>query len=165
MVAKWLADNYPAQRAADIGGGKGLLAYILNKKGWSVTVIDPEYQELPTKYRDLETDRRIKISSEESVKRITSPFEEKHVKDFDLLIGLHAHGSNMLIIDFAKKYNKNFFLIPCCVIDEPIEKKPNIDWRESLVDYANSKGFNVKTVKLGFMGKDMALYTDDNVKQ
>jgi hypothetical protein len=155
IVAKWLAENFPKLKAAE-----GLLAYLLNQEGWQATVIDPEYQELPTKYKDPFTKKRVKISREEKVERITSPFEEELGKDFDLLIGLHSHGSNIKIINAAKKYNKDFFLIPCCVIDEPITKMPDINWRESLIEYATSLGLTVKEVKLGFMGKDTALYTN-----
>jgi hypothetical protein len=159
IVAKWLIENYPPCKAADIGGGKGLLSYLLNKADWDTTVVDPIDQALPNKYKDLDTNKKVMIPPEETVKRITRPFKEEMGADFDLLIGLHAHGSNMAIIDAAKKYKKDFFIIPCCVIDEPIEKKPGINWRDSLMQYAESLGLTAQVAKLGFMGKDIAIYT------
>lgn len=160
ILAQWLINTYKPCKAADIGGGKGLLAYLLNQVNWDVTVIDPEYQELPTKYTDLNK-QRVRIPFEMKVNRLTSIFEKEMARDFDLLIGLHVHGSCMKIIEAAKEYRKDFVLLPCCVIDEPIEKQPNINWRESLKDYAKSLGLDVKEAKLNFMGKDIALYTDN----
>ena len=79
--------------------------------------------------------------------------------DYDMLIGLHAHGSNLKIIDSCCKYKKNFVLLPCCVIDEPIEIKPDINWLESLVKYAENKGFTVGRDTLGFKGQDVFIYS------
>lgn len=164
IIAAWLIENYAPCKVADIGGGKGLLTYILNKNGWNATVIDPEYQELPPKYTDLNK-QRVKINLEESVPHITEKFQKEMAKDFDLLIGLHTHGSNMLTLDAAKEFKKDFLLLPCCVIDEPVEKKPDINWKDSLIEYAKEMGLDVKTVQYGFMGKDIGLYTDNNLQK
>lgn len=163
IVAQWLIDTFEPCKVADVGGGKGLLCYLLQQNGWDATVIDPEYQDLPAKYTSLDK-KRIKIPVSSSVPHITEPFTEEMTTDFDLLIGLHVHGSCMKIIKSCAEQKKDFILLPCCVIDEPIEKLPNIDWRESLETYAQSLGHDVKTVKFGFMGKDIALYTDKYVK-
>jgi len=165
ILAKWLIENFEPCRVADIGGGKGLLSYLLIKNGWKSVVIDPEDQLLPTKYTSLEK-KKVKISDEDNdlVTRINEPFSKEMAKGFDLLVGLHAHGSNMLIIDACKEYDKDFLLIPCCVIDEPVIKEYGINWRESLVEYAESKGFLVKKEKLNFMGKDIAIYSFNNLK-
>src|SRR5436190_11074578 len=48
-------------RVADIGGGKGLLAYLLMNAGYQATVIDPQRQSLPDKYKDLVTGRQVRI--------------------------------------------------------------------------------------------------------
>ncbi len=159
LLTQWLADNYSPRKAADVGGGKGLLAYLLNQKGWDVTVIDPVNQPLPKKYKDLDSDKRLFIPKDAKVKRISLPFEEEMTKDFDLLIGLHAHGSNMKIINSALKYGKDFVLFPCCVIDEPIEIKPNVNWFNSLKDYAKDKGSPIKDVKLNFVRQNAGFFT------
>lgn len=163
ILAYWINNTFEPVKTADVGGGKGVLSYLLQKEGWDVTVIDPEYQELPLKYTDLNK-KRIKIPLEEKVKRITAPFTYEMVKDYDLLIGLHAHGVNMNIIKGCAEFNKEFILLPCCVIDEPIEKQPDINWRESLYDYALSLGLPVKKVQFNFMGKNIAIYTDKNLQ-
>ena len=69
----------------------------------------------------------------------------------------------MQIIDACAEYKKDFMLLPCCVIDEPIEKREDVDWRLSLVDYAREKGFIVKEEQFNFKGKNVALYTDTNL--
>jgi len=41
LLHRFLLENYKPCNVADIGGGKGLLAYILINSGWRATVIDP----------------------------------------------------------------------------------------------------------------------------
>ncbi len=159
VIARWLTENYSPRKAADVGGGKGLLAYLLNKQGWDVTVIDPFNQPLPMKYKDISSDKRILLSPEAKVKRIDLPYEEEMGKDYDLLIGLHAHGSNVKIIDGCAKYGNDFLLLPCCVIGEPIEVKANINWFDSLEQYAKSLDLPVQRVIFNFVRQSKAFYT------
>lgn len=159
IIADWLSKTYAPRKAADIGGGKGLLAYLLNQKGWEVSVIDPINQPLPKKYKDVEIDKRILIPKTATLPRMDLPFEEELVKDFDLLIGLHAHGSNIKIINACVKYQKDFVLFPCCVVDEPIEIKPNINWMDSLEEYAKNLGLPVEKVQLNFVRQNRGIFT------
>jgi hypothetical protein len=160
LLHQLLTQVYSPCRALDIGGGKGLLAYLLNQSGWRVTVVDPVSQVLPPKFRDLEK-KRTKLPAEEliSVPRITTPFSKELAEGFNLLIGLHAHGSNLKIIDACRKYGVNFVLLPCCVVDEPLVKKPGINWLNSLEEYAKEQGFEVKKSVLNFKGQNVVLYT------
>ncbi|MBI2464934.1 hypothetical protein HYV64_02215 [Candidatus Shapirobacteria bacterium] len=168
LLTKWLTDHYQPQLAADVGGSKGLLAYLLNSQGWKCTVIDPFVPQPFSKYKNIETGKRVLVSKKEamSIPRRVRHFEPEMAKDYDLLIGLHAHGVNMKIIDACKKYGKKFVLLPCCVVDEPIEIKPNIDWFESLVDYGRKLGLDIKTDKINFKGQNKILYVYEkkNVK-
>ena len=50
---------------ADVGGGKGLLSYLLQDSGWSATVIDPVEQALPSKYKDLSSSTQVRIAAAE----------------------------------------------------------------------------------------------------
>lgn len=164
IVANWLIKNYKPCKVADIGGGKGLLSYILNKNGWESEVIDPTYQTLPKKYTDLEK-KKHKIDENEKVPFVTQGFQKNMAEKYDLLVGLHTHGSNINIIEVAKEMNKDFLILPCCVIDEPIEKQPNINWRESLKKMALEMELPLKEVQFNFMGKNIALYTDRFMKK
>ena len=159
LLAAWLIANHLACKAADVGGGKGLLAWLLNQKGWQVIIIDPVEAIKAPQYRDPETGRQVQLTMAElgSIDKIKAPFSEEMTEDVDLLIGMHAHGSNMLIIDAAAKYNKQFVLLPCCVIDEPVERKPGINWLGSLEEYAKQKGHKVRRFELNFRGQNIGI--------
>ncbi len=162
LLQIWLTTKFKPANVLDVGGGKGLLSYMLNKKGWNSTTVDPADTDPVSKYKDIETGNRV-ILTESDVKSITKiigVFKEEMAENYDLLIGLHAHGSNLQIINAAKKYNKDFLLLPCCVIDEPLVKKPNVDWMKSLVEYAGSQGFEVKKDSLNFKGQNILIYSD-----
>ena len=75
LLHVWLETNFQPCRAADIGGGKGLLGHLLERSGWEVTVIDPVGQPLPDKYKDIRTDQRVKVLSDEAVARIDTGFQ------------------------------------------------------------------------------------------
>lgn len=160
LVAEFVQNRYRPCRVADVGGGKGLLAYLLEQKGFEVTVIDPVWQKLNYKYKDLETGKRVRLTESEQLglKRLNEKFETEMAKGFDLLIGIHAHGANMKIVEAAAVYKKGFAILPCCVIDEPIVKKPGINWFDSLVEYAESLNLRPEVAKLNFVGQNRIIY-------
>ena len=158
LLHQWLIHNFEPCRVADIGGGKGLLAHLLIESGWQAAVIDPVPQDLPTKYKDIVLGRRVKIDPAARVPNIPSTFETYHGKHFDLLIGMHAHGSNAKIIDAAAEYGCGFVIFPCCVIDEPFFPPLGVSWLESLTDYAVRQGIVVKPFRLNFKGQNIGLY-------
>ena len=47
LLHAWLVEHIVPCRVADIGGGKGLMAYLLGRSGWQATVIDPVREEGP----------------------------------------------------------------------------------------------------------------------
>lgn len=159
LLHRWLVENYAPCRAADVGGGKGLLSYLLQQSGWQATVIDPVYQDLPHKYKDIIAGKRVKIPPTASVPHITAEFESIMAKEFDLLLGMHAHGCNMKIIDGAKEYGGNFVLLPCCVIDEPVYPRLGVHWLECVADYAVRQGFEVRPFRIPFKGQNIGLYS------
>lgn len=165
LLQMWLTERYKPAKVLDVGGGKGLLSFLLNKNGWKATVVDPAVTDYLTKYKDLETDKRVLLKDDEieNFKRIVGVFKDEMAKDYDLLIGLHAHGSNLQIINAAKRYHKDFLLLPCCVIDEPLVKKPDVDWLGSLIDYAKGKDFDVKKDVLNFKGQNTLIYTNKHL--
>ncbi|MEQ8676983.1 MAG: hypothetical protein RLP44_15000 [Aggregatilineales bacterium] len=158
LLHEWLIAEVAPCRAVDIGGGKGLLTYLLNKSGWDVTVVDPAYQELPTKYKDFQSKKRVIIAADEKVPRVSRNFEPAMASEVDLLIGLHAHGCNVQVIDACTKYNTGFVLLPCCVIEEPFYPRRGATWVGSLTDYALREGFDVRPFQLGFRGQNIGIY-------
>ncbi len=67
LLHQWIQTHLKPGRVADVGGGKGLLAYLLQESGWAATVVDPVYQTLPEKYKDLATERQVHLKAEQSV--------------------------------------------------------------------------------------------------
>jgi hypothetical protein len=158
LLHDWVVGHVKPCRVADVGGGKGLLGFLLNADGYETAVIDPYDQGLPAKYKSLEGER-FRISEASSIPRISGTFEKNMAKDFDLLVGMHAHGSNMKIIEAAAEYGKDFILMPCCVIDEPIIPQANIDWFESLEEYAKKLGLQTERFELNFRGQNKGFYS------
>lgn len=157
LLHSWLTQTFAPCRAADIGGGKGLLAYLLQKSGWDATVIDPSEQPLPDKYKDIRSGQRVKIAPTERVPFIARPFAAELGRDFDLLIGMHAHACNALIIDSAARYGCGFVLFPCCVIAEPFFPRLGVPWLEALAGYAALQGRPVQPFRLNFKGQNIGI--------
>jgi hypothetical protein len=159
LLHLWLTQNFPPCRVADIGGGKGFLAYLLQMSGWDATVIDPVHQELPEKYKDITLNQRVKIPPDAKVPHINAAFEQHLARDFDLLVGMHAHGCNVKIINAAKESGRNFVLLPCCIIDEPLYPLPGVHWLECLAEYAVQQGFDIRPFRLNFRGQNIGFYS------
>jgi len=157
LLHAWLENTFQPCRAADIGGGKGLLGHLLKQSGWEVTVIDPVGQPLPDKYKDIRTDQRVKVRPDERVARIEMGFQVEMGADFDLLIGMHAHACNAKIIDAAALYGCGFVLFPCCVIDEPFYPRLGVHWLECLAAYALERGLDLFPFRLNFKGQNIGL--------
>jgi hypothetical protein len=158
LLHEWIVTHITPCRVADVGGGKGLLAYLLSQHGWPVTVIDPIHQPLPSKYKDLSTARQVRIPVTDSVPRIDHPFEPGMARDFDLLVAMHAHGCNVQLMDAAADYGRRVILLPCCVIHEPIVPTPGVHWIQCVVEYAVQKGLSVTPFRLNFRGQNIGLY-------
>ena len=160
LLHHWLMENVAPCRVADVGGGKGLLAYLLQQSGWEATVIDPTPQELPEKYKDLTVDRQVRIGEERHVPRIDRAFAPEMAADFDLLVAMHAHGCSIQLIEAAARYRRQAVLLPCCNIDEPIVPAPGVHWLQCVADYAVRRGLSVKPFRLNFKGQNIGLYLE-----
>jgi hypothetical protein len=158
LLYHWLSHNLAPCRVADIGGGKGVLAYLLQQGGWEATVIDPTSQALLHKHKEVNTGRRVFLPAEAAVTRIDAPFQPEMAQDFDLLIGLHSHACNIKIIDAATTYGAGFLLMPCCIIDEPLYPLKGISWVECLADYAIRQGHLIYPLRLNFKGENIGFY-------
>ena len=158
LLAGWIAENFPACRVADIGGGKGMLSYLLDRRGFECTVIDPAPQPLPAKYRDPVTGRQVKMPADACVRHIAEPYTAELAADFDLLVALHAHGVNHLILDSAKAGGQSCVLLPCCVIGEPAAPPPGENWFSWLAGYGRGLGLAVEYFHLNFSGQNVGFY-------
>ncbi len=158
LLHEWITAHLSPGRLADVGGGKGLLAYLLQADGWQATVIDPVSQALPDKYKDIAADRQTRIPPEARVPRRDQPFAPDMAREFDVLVAMHAHGCNIQLIDAAAEYGRAAILLPCCLIQEPLIPPPGVSWIQALADYAGQKGFKVQPFRLNFKGQNIGLY-------
>ena len=158
LLHHWIDTHLEPGRVADVGVGKGLLAYLLQQSGWQATVIDPVAQRLPDKYKDLTQNRQVRIGPDETVPRRDEPFYPALAQEFDLLVALHAHGCNVQLLDVAAASSCAVILLPCCLIGEPLIPPPGISWIQSVVDYATQKGLHVEPFRLNFKGQNIGIY-------
>jgi hypothetical protein len=158
LLHQWMQGHIEPCRVADIGGGKGLLAHLLNQSGWEATVVDPVSQGLPTKYKDLQSNRQVQIPTTETVDRRDRCFESEMARDYDLLVAMHAHGCNIQLIDAAARFGRGFIVLPCCIIDEPLYPPPGMHWLQCVADYAKNRGFAIEPFRLNFKGQNIGLY-------
>ena len=158
LLHRWMLTHLSPSRVADVGGGKGLLSYLLQESAWSATVIDPINQALPSKYKDLTSNKQTRIAESAHVPRIDHEFAPAMAAHFDLLVAMHAHGCNIQMIDAAIEHDCDLILLPCCVIHEPILPPPGIHWIQWLVEYVVEKGFTVEPFRLNFKGQNIGIY-------
>ena len=164
LLHRWLIEHFEPCWMADVAGGKGLLAYLLQQSGWDAAVIDPDPQLLTDKYKDIATGKRVKIAATENVPHIDRAFAREMGRHFDLLVGMHAHGCNVAIIDAAADFGCGFVLFPCCVIGEPFYPPVGVHWLESVAGYASGKGQAVSPFRLNFKGQNIGLYNRGNCR-
>jgi hypothetical protein len=158
LLHHWMLSHLQPCRVADVGGGKGLLTYLLQQSGWAATVIDPFDQALPSKYKQFDSNKQTSIPDTARVPRMTQPFSPSMANDFDLLVAMHAHGCNIQLLDAAADFGRCVILLPCCIIHEPLILPPGVHWIQSVVGYALQKGFTVEPFQLNFKGQNIGLY-------
>lgn len=164
LLHRWLVQRFEPCRVADIGGGKGLLAWLLQQDGWQASVIDPTYQTLPKKYKDIRQNKQIKLTESDCVPFLLQPYSKTLGRQFDLLVGMHAHGCNAAIMETAVETGCGFVLLPCCVIDEPFCPRTGYEWLEAVASYANDLKLDTYPFKLNFKGQNIGLFHVGNCR-
>lgn len=164
ITAKFIADNFERCRVLDVGGGKGVLSFLLNQYGFESIVVDPTYQELPNKLRKDAYDKKegrhlLTREQQKSIFHINDIFRPEMVQDFDLIVGLHAHGCMYHTLEQCAILDKSFALLPCCVVDEPIEKPVGINWKDYVSSLATDiHGNNAEKTNLDFVGNNLTIF-------
>ena len=153
LLAGWIADSFPPCTVADVGGGKGLLTWLLNEAGFWAEVVDPVDQPLPATYRDPRTGRRVRLGDGALVPRRRVRFGPALGRRYDLLVALHAHGSNLAVLDTVAQAGTSCVVLPCCVVDEPSAPAPGQSWFMWLADQARDRGLEPRYFALNFRGQ------------
>jgi hypothetical protein len=158
LLHTWMVANLQPCRVADVGGGKGLLTYLLRESGWPATVVDPEPQALPAKYTDPATGRTVRIPATASVPQIAAPFRPELAQQFDLLVALHAHGCTIEVLRAAARFRRQAIVMPCCIVGEPLLPPPGVHWLQCVAEAAVDLGLHVTVFRLNFKGQSIGLY-------
>jgi hypothetical protein len=153
LLADWIAGRFPPCTVADVGGGKGLLTHLLGQAGFSAEVVDPVDQPLPSRYRDLATGRQVRLGGEVSVARRRVPFRPALGRRYDLLVALHAHGSNLAVLETVAEAGNSCVVLPCCVVEEPAAPPPGENWFRWLAGRAEGLGLEPEYFALNFRGQ------------
>jgi hypothetical protein len=155
LLAAWIADRFPPCAVADVGGGKGLLSWLLIEAGFRAEVVDPVDQPLPATYRDLRSGRRVRLGPDAAVPRRRVAFGPALGRRYDLLVALHAHGGNLAVLDTAAAVGSSCVVLPCCVVDEPAAPGPGQNWFLWLVERARDLGLEPEFFALNFAGQNL----------
>ena len=155
LLAGWIADSFPPCTVADVGGGKGLLTWLLNEAGFRAEVVDPVDQPLPSRYRDLDSGRRVRLGAADRVPRRRTRFGPALGRRYDLLVALHAHGSNLAVLETVAQAANSCVVLPCCVVEEPAAPAPGQNWFMWLVDQARARGLEPEFFALNFAGQHL----------
>lgn len=158
LLARWIQETFPACRVADVGGGKGLLTYLLRRGGYDAVVIDPLEQPLPGRYKEIDSGERVRIPAAATVPRITAPYQARLGERFDLLVALHAHGTNLAVLDTAARVGSSCVVMPCCVIEEPAVPPRDQNWFTWLLGRAAGLGLDPQLFYLNFSGQNVGFY-------
>jgi hypothetical protein len=155
LLAGWIAERFPPCSVADVGGGKGLLAWLLLEAGFRAEVIDPVDQPLPSRYRDLASGRRVRLGADAAVPRRRTAFRPELGRRYDLLVALHAHGANLAVLETAAAAGSSCVVLPCCVVGEPATPPPGRNWFLWLADQARALGLEPEPFVLNFHGQSL----------
>jgi hypothetical protein len=155
LLAGWIAERFPPCTVADVGGGKGLLTWLLNEAGFRAEVVDPVDQPLPSRYRDLASGRRVRLGGDDRVPRRRARFGPALGRRYDLLVALHAHGSNLAVLETVAQAGNSCVVLPCCVVEEPAAPPPGRNWFLWLADHARGLGLEPEFFSLNFSGQHL----------
>jgi len=155
LLAAWIAGRFPPCSVADVGGGKGLLSWLLLEAGFRAEVIDPVDQPLPSRYRDLASGRRVRLDAGAAVPRRRTAFRPELGRRYDLLVALHAHGANLAVLETVAAAGTSCVVLPCCVVGEPVVPPPGGNWFVWLVDRARGLGLEPEPFALNFRGQSV----------
>ena len=155
LLAAWIAERFPPCTVADVGGGKGLLSWLLLEAGFRAEVVDPVDQPLPSRYRDLASGRRVRLGAGAAVPRRRTAFRPELGRRYDLLVALHAHGANLAVLETAAAGGSSCVVLPCCVVDEPAAPPPGQNWFLWLAGQARDLGLEPEPFALNFRGQSV----------
>ena len=123
---------------ADVAGGQGMLARLLNKRGYEAEVIDPRGWPLV------------------GVANRQEKYSASMADYYDLIVGLHPDEALREVVDSAKV--RPAVVVPCCNFWTRDEKLGKDELLEAIEQYCQAEHIGCKQVTLTFSGpKNVAL--------
>ncbi len=127
---------------ADVAGGQGMLARLLNKKyNYDAEVIDPRhYQVVGVKNRECE-------------------YKSDMAEFYELIIGLHPDEAVREVVESAK--TRPVLVIPCCNFWDRTRKLGSKEMIEEISKWLDEQGIRYEIVTFGFKGpKNVGILTE-----
>ncbi len=122
----FISEMYPnAHKILDVGVGPGNTSIFLKNKGYDVTAMDryDSVASIGITYGDGTTEERFYQNADFGYKKkltdLGIEFKEEYftldtdIREYDLVIGLHACGANELIVRRCLQEKKEFVITPC----------------------------------------------------
>jgi len=123
---------------ADVAGGQGMLARLLNKRGYEAEVIDPRGWTLV------------------GVANRPEAYRADMADYYDLIVGLHPDEALHEVIDSAKV--RPVVVVPCCNFWDRERKLGKDELLEAITTHCQAQGMHIQRVELPFKGpKNIAL--------
>lgn len=105
IFAKFIRTQFPkAQSVLVVADGNGELSSILSNMNYEVTMFEP-------KPRNLQKNKK--------VQRVKAYFTAETPIAQDLIVGMHPDAASVEIILAARKNEKPFAVVPCCIMVLP----------------------------------------------
>ncbi len=122
--------------------------------------------DLPKKQKQILRESQLKIADEKIYFDENVPESLLIENSCILLIGMHPDEATVPIVQIAKKYNKNFAVVPCCVFptkfpDRKLNNGDHVVDYTQLVKYIEELSPGISTAFLNIEGRNRILYRKD----
>eukprot|EP01084_Bolivina_argentea_P159085 277086_1 len=159
----------------DIAGGSGDMACLLTIKGYKVIVIDPFKPKQFPKWQIKKLQNYFQSNRQYMYyQHIEELFNDRFIFKYsniinkcDLMIGMHPDQATEFIVKYAKIFNKNIAVVPCCVFAMEFPHRmhkhndgnmENVNTYSQFIQYLLQINNNLQTDYLPFKGKNKILY-------
>jgi hypothetical protein len=131
-VADYITAHIKAKYVADVAGGQGMLARLLNKRGYEAEVIDPRGWTM------------VGVASRHA------KYSADMADYYDLIIGLHPDEALRPVVESAKV--RPVLVVPCCNFCDKTRKLGRNALLDEIEDYMHANDIQHEKVSFNFKG-------------
>ena len=159
IFAEFIHYSFPdASTVADVGGGRGILSFLLNEFVKHSTIIDPRPATFPRWIHRRLRKKARRTGTVSIIERVHQNVESVDLSRFDLTVALHPDEATEPTLRYAIKHNINLAIVPCCVFPLDGYKRSVPEWMNYLLSIAP----DVKKHQLPFSGANTVLWRTSN---